>query len=55
MPQSYQAHNTLGQFLEKKGKYADALAEYRQSLKLEWNQPPTIEAKTRMEKLLNQK
>jgi hypothetical protein len=55
MPDSYQAHNTLGQFLEKKGKYADALAEYRQSLKLEWNQPPTIEAKKRMDKLLNQK
>ena len=54
MPKNYQAHNALGQFLEKKEKYADALVEYQQSLKLEWNQPPTIEkVKALKEKLRN--
>jgi hypothetical protein len=55
LPKNYQAHNVLGKFLERKGKLADALAEYKKSLELEWNQPPTIEAKVRLEKLLNQK
>ena len=44
MPQNYEAHNVLGRFLEKKGKLADALSEYRQSLKIEWNQPPIMQA-----------
>ncbi len=55
MPRNYQAHNVLAKFLEAKGKPADALAEYKKSLELEWNQPPTIEAKARLEKQLNQK
>ena len=54
-PAQYQAHNVLGKFLESKGKLADALAEYKKSLELEWNQPPTIESKVRLEKQLNQK
>ena len=45
----------LGKYLEGKGKLADALAEYKKSLELEWNQPPTIESKVRLEKLLNPK
>jgi hypothetical protein len=46
----------LGQFLEKKEKYADALAQYQQSLKLEWNQPPIINAeKALKERLQNRK
>jgi Flp pilus assembly protein TadD len=55
MPTNYQAHNVLGKYLESKGKPADALAEYKKSLELEWNQPPTIESKVRLEKLLSQK
>ena len=55
MPGNYQAHNVLGKYLEGKGKLPEALAEYKKSLELEWNQPPAIEAKTRIEKLLNQK
>jgi Tfp pilus assembly protein PilF len=55
MPKNYQAHNVLGKYLEGKGKLADALAEYKKSLELEWNQPTTIEAKTRIENLLNKK
>jgi Tfp pilus assembly protein PilF len=45
----------LGKYLETKGKLADALAEYKKSLELEWNQPPAIESKARLEKQLNQK
>ena len=55
LPKNYQAHNVLGKFLESKGRLAEALAEYKRSLELEWNQPPTIEAKVRLEKQLNQK
>ena len=55
LPKNYQAHNVLGKYLENKGKLADALAEYKKSLELEWNQPPTIESKTRVENLLNKK
>ena len=55
LPKNYQAHNVLGRYLEKKGRLADALAEYKRSLELEWNQPPTIEAKTRIENLLNRR
>ncbi len=55
LPRNYQAHNVLGKYLESKGKLADALAEYKKSLDIEWNQPPTIESKARLEKQLNQK
>ena len=55
MPGNYQAHNVLGKYLEGKGKLPEALAEYKKSLELEWNQPSAIEAKTRIEKLLSQK
>jgi Flp pilus assembly protein TadD len=47
--------NRLGALLEKRKDYKGALEAYNQSLKVEWNQPPTIEAKARMETLLNQK
>lgn len=47
--------NRLGTLLEKRKDYKGALEAYNQSLKVEWNQPPTIEAKARMEKLLNEK
>ena len=49
MPENYQAHNVLGQFLEKKGKPAEALAEYKKSLQIEWNQPPISQTVNRLE------
>ena len=48
MPKNYQAHNVLGKYLEDKGKPAEALAEYKKSLELEWNQPPITEAVKRL-------
>jgi Flp pilus assembly protein TadD len=50
MPANYQAHNVLGRFLEGKGRQAEALAEYKKSLQLEWNQPPISEIVNRLEK-----
>jgi hypothetical protein len=49
MPDSYEAHNVLGQFLEKQGKLPEALAEYRKSLVIEWNQPAIEQARKRLE------
>jgi hypothetical protein len=49
-PENYQAYNMLGQFLEKKSRFAEALAAYRKSLEIEWNQPPTGAAVNRLEK-----
>lgn len=43
--------NRLGELLEKRKDYKGALRAYRRSLEVEWNQPPVIEAKTRMEKM----
>jgi tetratricopeptide (TPR) repeat protein len=48
-------YNRMGQILEKRKDYRGALDAYTRSLKVEWNQPPIIEAKSRMEKLVNQK
>jgi hypothetical protein len=47
-------YNRTGQILEKRQDYQGALDAYRKSLQIEWNQPPIIEAKTRLEKLLGQ-
>jgi hypothetical protein len=49
MPNSYEAHNVLGQFLEKQYKRAEALAEYKKSLVIEWNQPSIEQARKRLE------
>jgi tetratricopeptide (TPR) repeat protein len=46
--------NRLGELLEKRKDYKGALEAYRQSLKIEWNQPPALEAKSRLEKLVGQ-
>jgi hypothetical protein len=48
MPANYQAHNTLARFLEEKGRGAEALAEYQESLKIEWNQPSVDTAVIRL-------
>lgn len=43
--------NRIGQILEKRKDYKGALDAYTRSLKIEWNQPPILEAKARVEKL----
>jgi Tfp pilus assembly protein PilF len=42
-------YNEVGAILEKRGNLRGALDAYRQSLKVEWNQPPTIEIRSRLE------
>ena len=43
--------NRIGEILEKRKDYKGALEAYTRSLKIEWNQPPIIEAKGKMEKM----
>jgi hypothetical protein len=47
-------YTRAGQILEDRKQYKGALDAYTRSLKIEWNQPPIIEAKSRMEKLAGQ-
>jgi Tfp pilus assembly protein PilF len=44
-------YNRLGEILEKRKDYRGALEAYVRSLQVEWNQPPIIEARQRLEKL----
>ena len=44
--------NRMGEILERRKDYKSALEAYTQSLKVEWNQPPALEAKARLEKLV---
>ena len=46
-------YNRIGQILEKQKDYKGALEAYTRSLKIEWNQPPIIEAKERLEAKLH--
>jgi hypothetical protein len=55
MPQNYQPHNVLGKYLEKKGKLAEALVEYRKSFLIEPNQPPIRDDIERLDKKLKEK
>jgi Tfp pilus assembly protein PilF len=48
-------YNRIGDILERRKDYKGALAAYTKSLEIEWNQPPAIEAKARLEKLLSSK
>ena len=54
-PQTPLPWNRLGQIFEKRKDYKGALEAYTRSLKVEWNQPPAIEAKVRLEKLVSGK
>jgi Tfp pilus assembly protein PilF len=51
-PNTYVPYNRIGQIYEARKQYKQALEAYTRSLQIEWNQPPTIEAKSRMEKLV---
>jgi hypothetical protein len=44
--------NRIGEILEQRKDYRGALDAYKQSLVVEWNQPPTIEARKRLEAVL---
>jgi hypothetical protein len=44
--------NRLGEILERRKDFKGALEAYKQSLKINWNQPAAIEAKSRLEKLI---
>jgi hypothetical protein len=46
---AYLAWNRFGEILEKRGDLRGALEAYRKSLEIEWNQPPTLEARRRLE------
>jgi hypothetical protein len=46
--------NRLGEILERHKDYKGALEAYTRSLKIEWNQPAAIDAKSRLEKLIGQ-
>jgi hypothetical protein len=46
-------YNRIGEILEKRKDYKGALESYTKSLKVEWNQPPIIEAKKRLETKLS--
>jgi hypothetical protein len=45
-------YNRIGELLEKRNDYRGALDAYVRSLQVEWNQPPIIEARKRLEKIL---
>jgi hypothetical protein len=44
--------NRIGEILERRKDYRGALEAYTRSLQVEWNQPPIIEAKERIQKLV---
>lgn len=53
-PNTYVPYNRIGQIYEARKQYKQALEAYTRSLQIEWNQPPTIEAKSRMEKMVKE-
>ena len=44
-------YNRIGEILEKRKDFKGALDAYTKSLAVEWNQPPIIEAKSRLQKM----
>ncbi len=48
LPQSTELLNEFGEMLESQGKKIQASAIYRQSLRVNWNQPPVMEALNRL-------
>lgn len=45
-------YNRIGEILEKRKDYRGALEAYTKSIEIEWNQPPTIIAKSRVQKIV---
>jgi len=48
-PANFQPYNALGRYLESKGLPNEALAAYRKSIEIEWNQPFVTQAIGRRE------
>jgi hypothetical protein len=48
LPENTEVLNELGALLEAQGKTVQALVAYRQSLEVNWNQPPILQAVTRL-------
>ena len=48
-------YNRIDQILERRKDDKGALEAYTRSLQIEWNRPPVIEAKSQLEKTLNEK
>jgi predicted negative regulator of RcsB-dependent stress response len=48
-------YNRTGEILEKRKDFKGALDAYTKSLAVEWNQPPIIEAKSRVQKIVLEK
>ena len=44
--------NRIGEILEKRKELRGALEAYKKSLRIEWNQPPTMDAVKRLESAL---
>jgi hypothetical protein len=55
LPRTPLPYNKIGQILERQADFKGALDAYTKSLEIEWNQPPIIEAKSRLQKLLLEK
>ncbi|MCY3018172.1 MAG: hypothetical protein NTW87_03955 [Planctomycetota bacterium] len=53
-PRSFLPYNKIGAILEKRGDDKGALEAYTKSIEVEWNQPPIIEAKSRLTLKLKQ-
>jgi hypothetical protein len=51
-PRSPMPYNRVAEMLEKKKDLKGALDNYRESLKVEWNQPPVMDAVRRLESVL---
>ena len=47
-PRTPLPYNRIGEMLERQGDAKGALEAYTKSLEVEWNQPPVIEAKSRL-------
>ena len=48
LPNSTELLNEFAEMLESRGKKIQASAVYRQSLRVNWNQPPVMEALSRL-------
>ncbi len=48
-PRSPLPWNRTGEILEKRRNLQGALEAYKKSLEIEWNQPPIMDARKRME------
>ena len=53
-PRTPLPYNRIGEILERRKDHRGALDAYSKSLEIEWNQPPIIQARSRLMLLLKQ-